>query len=304
MGQDFGSAGTVIDSHCHFWDPRRMPYSWLVEVPSIARPHTPVELRAEAGDHLPEQLVFVQAGCDHPLDEVRWIEELAAAEPRITAIVAFTPLDRGAETLEALQALRRRPLIRGVRHLIQGETDPGFCLRPDFVAGVRALGEIGLPFDLCIRNHQLPPATELVKRCPGTAFVLDHAGKPDIKSGRVDPWRDDLARLAALPNVACKLSGLVAEADPTTWTIDGLRPYAEHVLACFGSDRVAFGSDWPVVKIGSGFGDWLRVARELTSHLSGGARAAIFDENARRIYHLPPLPPAVASTPAHPKGRS
>ena len=195
--------------------------------------------------------------------------------------------------------LRRRPLIRGVRHLIQGEADPGFCVRPEFVAGVRALGEIGLSFDLCIRNHQLPPARELVARCPGTAFVLDHAGKPDIRKARVEPWRDDLARLAALPNVTCKLSGLIAEADPTAWTIDGLRPYADHVLACFGPDRVAFGSDWPVVKLGSTFDGWLRPAGQLVSHLPDPARAGIFGDNARRIYRLPTSPSA-----SHPAPRS
>jgi L-fuconolactonase len=304
MQQGLRLAGAVVDSHCHFWDPVRLPYPWLAEVPSIARAHTPVELRAEAANEMPAQIVFVQAGCDRPMEEVRWIEELATSEPRIAAIVAFTPLDRGGETLAALQELRGRPLIRGARHLIQGETDPGFCLRPEFVAGVRALGEVGLTFDLCVRNHQLGSVTALVKRCPGTAFVLDHAGKPDIKNARVDPWRDDLARLGELPNVACKLSGLVAEADPATWSVDGLRPYVDHVLACFGSDRVAFGSDWPVVKIGSSFGGWLRAVQQLTSHLSDAARAGIFSENARRIYGLQPSLPSSQSAFSSSKGGS
>lgn len=264
-----------------------MPCPWLVEVPPISGRHTPIELRGEAGAFMPQQLVFVQAGSEPPAAEVAWVEELAADEPRIAAIVAFTPVDRGGETATALRSLRERPLVRGVRHLLQGETDPGFPTRLEFVAGVRLLGELGLSFDLCIRHHQLPVVTELVRACPGTSFILDHLGKPAIRGGELDPWRDQIARLAELPNVSCKLSGLVAEADPDRWTVDGLAPYAQQALAAFGPERLMFGSDWPVVKLGSGYADWVRAAQTLLKALPPAARAAIFADTARRVYRLP-----------------
>ncbi len=275
-----------IDTHCHFWDPGRLSYPWLAGVPSIAGAHTPAVLGAEAGIHMPEQVVFVQAGCDSGFDEALWVEDLARHQPRITAIVAATAIDRGAETVAALEVLCRRPLLRGIRHLIQDQDDPGFCLRPAFVAGVRQLGQVGLSFDLCIRHHQLRSVTELCRLCPETTFVLDHAGKPDVRNAWLDPWRDDIARLAMLENVTCKLSGLIAEADPASWTPGDLGPYVDRILACFGPKRVLFGSDWPVVKIGSSYVGWLDTARNLLSDLSSTDRAAVFCDNARRIYRL------------------
>jgi len=263
-----------------------MACPWLAEVPEIAGKHTPTELQNEAGPTMARQIVFVQAGSEPPRDEVRWIEELSVAEPRIAAIVAFTPIDRGAETLAALADLRARPLVRGIRHLIQTEADPGFCVRPEFVAGVRRAGELGLSFDLCVRHHQLPAVIELVRACPRTSFVLDHLGKPDIRTGVLDPWRDDIARLGALPNVHCKISGLVTEADLACWTLADLRPYLEQVMGVFGPERLMFGSDWPVVKLASGYSTWVRTARALLASHSRAAQTAIFDDNARRFYRL------------------
>ena len=266
-----------------------MPCPWLVDVPSIAATHAPAELHREVGAHMPRRIVFVQAGSEPPEDEVRWVEALSVTEePRIVGIVAFTPVDRGARTRAALDDLRRRPLVRGIRHIIQDQTDPGFCVRAEFVAGVRRLGEMGLSFDLCVRHHQLPAVAELVRACPDTSFVLDHMGKPPIRAGQLDPWRADIARLADLPNVTCKISGLIAEADPAAWTPAQLRPYVDHVLRVFGSERLLFGSDWPVVKMGSGYSDWVQTARAMLASESPSAQAAIFTENAGRIYHLPP----------------
>jgi L-fuconolactonase len=280
--------GAFVDSHVHFWDPAVLSYRWLASEPSIAGVHGPAELTSEAGQQAPQQIVFVQAECDHAqaVDEVAWVSRLAKAEPRIVGIVAFAPVDAGADTLRALDRLREYPLVRGVRQLIQGSTDPDFCRRPAFVEGVRAAGERGLSFDLCIRHAQLPAATDLARACPGTQLVLDHAGKPDIRGGRLDPWRAHLRELAALPHVACKLSGLVTEADATRWTVDDLRPYADHVLEAFGHERVLFGSDWPVVKLASTYGRWFATADLLLDGLTPAARDAVFSDNARRTYRL------------------
>src|SRR5262249_47504004 len=138
-----------------------------------------------------------------------------------------------------------------------------------------------------LRRHQLPSAIALVKACPNTRFVLDHAAKPGIASAELDPWRADIERIAALPNVVCKLSGLVTEADPARWTVEALRPYVDHVLACFEVERVFLGSDWPVIKTASSYARWVDAARALVDPLPPSERRAVFMDNARRTYRLP-----------------
>jgi L-fuconolactonase len=282
---------SFVDSHVHFWDTSRIPYPWLAEVPAIAGAHTPIELANEVGGRMPKSVVFVEADADptQGLAEVRWVEDLAARHARlitIGAVVAFAPVDQGVDTEVALDALRARPLVRGIRHLIQGQADPRFCLSPAFVAGVQSVGARGLSFDLCVRHHQLPAVTELVRLCPETSFILDHAAKPDIRGGRLDPWRAHIAELARLPNVACKLSGLVTEADPAAWTPAQLRPAFDHLMSTFGAGRLLFGSDWPVVKLAASYQRWLETALAFVEPLAAAEREAILCENARRVYRL------------------
>ncbi|HEY2595198.1 MAG TPA: amidohydrolase family protein, partial [Chloroflexota bacterium] len=221
-------AFSFVDAHVHFWNSARMPYPWLAEVPAIAGPHTPVELASEAGAQQPTEMVFVESAVDpaHALEEVRWVEELAARNPRIAiaAVVAQVAVDRGAETEAALAALGRHAAVRGVRHIIEKHPEPDYCVRPAFIAGVQRVGGRGWTFDLCVRPAQLPACIALVRVSPATLFVLDHAGKPDIRRGALDPWRTQIADLARLPNVVCKLSGLVTQANPASWTAETLRP--------------------------------------------------------------------------------
>ncbi|HEY6475571.1 MAG TPA: amidohydrolase family protein [Polyangia bacterium] len=279
---------SFVDAHVHFWDGARMPYPWLANVPAIAGPHTPVELARAAGRRLPEAIVFVESAVDpgRALDEVGWIEALAAREPRIAAIVAQVAVDRGVETEGALASLAGHARVRGVRHNLQDHPDPAHCLRPAFITGVQRVGARGWTFDLCVRQGQLAACVVLARACPETTFVLDHAGKPEIRSGVLDPWRADIAQLARLPNVVCKLSGLVTEAAPTTWTPAALGPYVDHLLSCFGAGRLLFGSDWPVVNLAADYTRWLETALDFLAPLSENERAAILSHNARRIYRL------------------
>jgi L-fuconolactonase len=276
------------DSHVHFWDASLRPYAWLAGVPSIAAAHGPLELAREAEGSPPSRVVFVQADCDRgrALDEVGWVESMEGLAPPVAAIVAFAPMDAGAGTLQALRSLVGRPLVRGVRHLIQGETDPGFCLSPAFVEGVRECGELGLSFDLCVRPPQLSSVIELVRLCPATSFILDHAGKPDLRSNMLESWKAHIGRLAALPNVACKVSGLVTEAGTAALDPDRFVPTISHLLETFGPSRLLFGSDWPVVKLASPYATWLRMARALLAHLPEQSQASIFSGNAGRVYRL------------------
>ena len=177
--------------------------------------------------------------------------------------------------------------ITGVRRLYQAEPDPEFALRPDFVRGVQLLAEYGLSFDLGTTYRQLPATIRLVRACPGVTFVLDHIGKPNIKDGTLEPWRAQIGELASLPNVWCKLSGMATEADREHWTPADLRPYAEHVLASFGEDRVMFGGDWPVVLMASPYRRWVETAEALTAGLSPEAQRKLWRDNARQFYRLP-----------------
>jgi len=262
-----------------------MPCPWLSEVPSIAHAHTPAELRTEAADGMPSRIVFVECGSPW-LDEVKWVEKLAAAEPRIRGIVAKAAMNEGPRTASSIAELARHPLVRGVRQNFQHEADPDFCRRPGFIEGVSRLHPANLSFDICCFHFQLDAVVELVRRCPQTSFILDHAGKPGIKAGIVDPWRAQIAALSRLQNIVCKLSGLVTEADHGRWTSADLKPYVSTLLDSFGPSRLLFGGDWPVAKLASSYPRWLETARELTAHLPPSDQVAIFEGNASRVYRL------------------
>ena len=276
---------TFTDAHMHFWDRDALgEYTWLHEVPAIAHRHTTENLGAEAPAHLPEKIVFVEAGAA-PLKEVRWVSDLAAAEPRICGIVAKILINAGAQSTADLAALRRYPLVKGVRHLFEHEP-VDYCARPEFIRGVQEAADLGYSFDLCCKHPQLPAVIELVRQCPQATFILDHGGKPCISAGLLDPWRGHIRTLAAFPNVVGKLSGLATEADHANGTEPQLQPYAAHLIDCFGPSRLLFGSDWPVAKLAIGYVRWLEIARHFIAELSPAEQAAVFRDNANRIYRL------------------
>lgn len=279
----------IVDSHLHLWDPTHFRMRWLDGNAVLDRPYTLADYRAATAGLDIAAMVYLQVDVDpaYALLEARWAAERAAEDPRIAAIVPFAPLEDGDRARSFLDALvATSPLVRGVRRLLQGESDPEFCLRPDFVRGVQLLADYGLSFDLCIRHGQFPGIVELVRRCPQVSFVLDHIGKPDIAAGLLDPWREHVAALAAHPNVMCKLSGLVTEADPQSWTADDLAPYVAHILAAFGPARVMFGGDWPVALLASPYRRWADTLDTLTAHLPPATRRNLWADNARRFYRL------------------
>jgi L-fuconolactonase len=236
------------------------------------------------GANLPEKIVFVECGAPW-LDEVKWVEQLAAREPCIVGIVAKIAIDAGAQTTADIAKLRKHPLVRGVRHHFE-HAPLDYCARPEFIAGVLQLAAAGLSFDICCKHPQLPAVIELVRHCPQVNFILDHGGKPGIRAGLLDPWRGHIRTLASFPNVAGKLSGLVTEADHKQWTPEQLQPYVTHLLETFGPARLLFGGDWPVAKLACGYVRWLELARRFTAHLDPSAQAAIFHDNAVRVYRI------------------
>ena len=276
-----------IDSHCHFWEPYQLTYDWLADMKLLNRPFTPDMLVAEAGESPPAKMIFVQADCrpEDALAEVAWVASLAQQDSRVAGIVAFAPLEQGDRVISILEKLAQEPLVKGVRRLIQSEPT-GFSIQSAFIDGVNALSPFELSFDLCVIHHQLPDVIELVGRCPDVRFVLDHCGKPPIKAGQLDPWREHISQLATYDNVMCKLSGLVTEADMEAWQPADLQPYIDHVLAEFGSKRLMFGGDWPVSKLATTYGRWVDCVFTAVAHLPPTEQQAILIDNCQQFYRL------------------
>lgn len=280
----------IVDTHLHLWNPLSgsIRYPWLASVPMLNRPHLIEDYCRACGPVQVAKMVFVQCECDpaQSLAEAEWVSEVARNEPRIRGIVAQAPLEKGDAVEVELARLAANPLVKGIRRLIQSEPDDAFCVRPEFVRGVKALPRHGFTFDLCIFHRQLGNTIELVRQCPEVQFVLDHIGKPDIKGGRLDPWRAELRELARMENVWCKLSGLATEADFATWTAADLRPYIDHVMECFGFDRVMFGGDWPVSTQASDYPRWVATLDDALRGCSDAELRKVYVSNAEEFYRV------------------
>ena len=287
----------IVDAHVHFWDPAELDYPWLAALPSIRRAFRPSDYAAaarEVGGSLP-QVVFVEANCrpEQARREVQRVERMVREGEEdlcVAGIVAFADLTQGSGAggwglEQTLDGLSRSPKVKGIRHNIQGQP-AGFCLQPAFVLGVQTVGRRGLTFDLCATHDQLRDVADLVRQCPDTRFVLDHCGKPAIRTGRLEPWRSDMARLAAHENVCCKLSGLLTEGEPAGWREQELVPYATAVVECFGTERVMYGSDWPVLTLAGRYCDWYGFTDRFTAGWSAAERTGFFADNAKRVYRL------------------
>ena len=237
-----------VDAHVHFWDPSVLSYDWLADV-GMDRRLALGEYRAATADDPPDRYVFVQAGAADAdgVAEAMWVEEMCAPDPAFGGMVVWAPVDRGAgATVAQLETLAADGVTRtvGVRRLIQGDP-PALCNRPEFVAGVAALAERDLVFDVCILPRHLGDAVDLARGAATTRLVIDHVAKPAIAGGSSRDrarWRAGIVALAESENVWCKLSGMVTEADHDGWTVDDLRIYVDVVLEAFGAGRVLWGA--------------------------------------------------------------
>ncbi len=289
-----------IDAHHHVWDLTLRPHSWLdaPEMATVRRTFALDDLAPEAAAAGVTRTVLVQVLPDPT--ETREFLALAAGSDLVAGVVGWADLTRGPRLAEELAALRAGPggdLLVGIRHLVQGEDDPDWLRRPDVRAGLAAVADAGLVYDLLVLPHQLPAAIDTARSLPGLVLVLDHLAKPPIATGRLDPWRALVTELAAEPNVHCKLSGMVTEADRLRWTPDDLRPYADTVLDAFGPDRTMFGSDWPVCLLAGTYEQVADAAASLTAQLSPTERHAVFAATAERAYRLRPAPAIAGEQP-------
>ncbi|MFB6957727.1 amidohydrolase family protein [Streptomyces sp. NPDC056309] len=278
----------TVDAHHHVWDLTVRDQDWITgdELRPLRRNFTVEDLQPQARAAGVDRTVLVQT-VTVP-EETPELLAMADAHDLIAGVVGWVDLTRPdiAAELARLRDLPGGRHLKGVRHQVQAEPDPRWLLRPDVRRGLAAVSDAGLVHDLVVVPHQLPACVESAAGHPGLTFVLDHLGKPPIASGEREPWATAVRALAALPNTVCKLSGLVTEADPATWTTADLRPYADVVLDAFGPDRLMFGSDWPVCTLAAGYAEVLAAARELTSELTAAERAAVFEGTATRVYGL------------------
>ena len=272
-----------IDAHHHFWHYTPAEYDWIDDaMASIRREFLPADLAPEIAAANIDAVISVQAR--QTLAETEALLEHAAAHPWILGVVGWIPLIDPAVG-DLLDRLAVNPALKGVRHVLQAEPDP-YMDRRDFNAGLAQLPARNLAYDILIVHHQLPAAIRLVDRHPNQVFVLDHIAKPPIRSGELRPWARDLADLAHRPNVFCKLSGVVTEADYATWNYEQILPYLEAALAAFTPARLMFGSDWPVCRVATTYVDWVRTIERFAATLSVAERQALFHDAAARAYRL------------------
>ena len=271
-----------IDAHHHLWRYDAQEYAWITdEMAAIRRDFLPIDLRDALGSARVDAAIAVQAR--QSVEETEWLLKCAHEAPEIAAVVGWLPLK--SENLSGLLDKMSSPRLAGLRHIVQAEPD-GFLDDPAFDRGIAQLTARGLTYDVLIYERQLEEAIRFVDRHPRQPFVLDHAAKPRIASGELEPWAANICEMAQRPNACCKLSGLVTEASWSAWNLDTLRPYLDVCVEAFGTDRLLAGSDWPVCLVAASYTRWWAVLEEYFSAFSADEKKKIFGANAAAFYHL------------------
>jgi L-fuconolactonase len=270
-----------IDAHQHFWRYDATQYPWIQPGSPLHRDWLPADLAPLLAAQGLEGCIAVQAR--QTLDESRWLLELADHHSLIQGVVGWVDL-RSPQVEHDLAALAPHPKFCGVRHVVQDELDPDFMLGADFQRGIGKLKNFNLTYDLLIYPSQLPAAIQLAHRFPEQPFVLDHLAKPPIKEGALEPWKTHIRELAKAPNVLCKVSGMVTEADHAAWQPADFQPYLEVIFEAFGEDRLMYGSDWPVCLLAASYPGAFALVDKYTRSLSPSAREKFFGGNAARFY--------------------
>ena len=278
----------VVDAHQHFWDPARASYPWMTDaLAPVRRRFGPEDLRPLLAANGVDLTVLVQTRSS--LDETREFLATAARHDFIAGVVGWLDLT-APNVSEQLASLRAGPggvKLVGIRHQVHDEPDPEWLGRPDVRRGLAAVGEAGLAYDVLVRTRELPAALAVVRDLPSITFVIDHIAKPPIATGAIDEWAARLKPLAASPNVFCKLSGMVTEADWKHWTARDLAPYASRVLEWFGPERCVFGSDWPVCLLAASYAHVIDACGLAIGDVPTAERERIFGGNAIELYRLP-----------------
>jgi L-fuconolactonase len=273
-----------IDAHQHFWDIGRLTYSWMPSDPSpLRRNYLPSDLRPILETHRFDGSVVVQA--HQSLDEARWLLQLAAENAFLKGVVAWVDLTDPLVG-KSLDELQRHARFKGVRHLVHDEPDPRWLLRPDVLSGLAELERRDIPYDLLLRPVHLAVLPILAEKLPALRMVIDHIAKPSISTGEFDYWARGMEAVFPIPNLCCKLSGMITEASWHNWSASELHPYVSFVLQGFGPERLMFGSDWPVCLLATGYGKWVQTVREWVAPLSDAERSRIWGGTVVEAYRL------------------
>jgi L-fuconolactonase len=271
----------MIDSHQHFWQLGRFDYPWLTsDLGVLYRDYIPADLSPILKQNDIEKTILVQAS--NSVAESRWLLELADANSFIAGVVGWVDL-MSVEVEAQLDELCAHPTFKGVRHLVESEPEDDWLIRPAVLSGLKKLSERGLSYDLLVHTRHLKYVPYVADSCPDLRLVVDHLAKPPIAHNEIKEWSEALKPVARYPNIYCKLSGLVTEANWNSWQTKDLRPYVDYALESFGVDRMMFGSDYPVCLLAATYDMVLGSFQEL---LGDGDRDKIFSKNAARFYRL------------------
>jgi L-fuconolactonase len=275
-----------IDAHQHYWDTGAFDYGWAqAGLPALERPFLPGDLEPQLAAVGIDRTVVVQVL--HTTEETAWLLDLARANPSIAGVVGWVDLEARADDIEgSLAGLRDDPRLVGIRHLVHEEPDVGWLTRPAVIRGLGVLERTGVPFDLLLRPAHLRHVPLLSERLPGLRMVVDHIAKPLIAARRMEPWATDVRAAAANPNVWCKLSGMITEADHAAWSPDDLAPYVEVALDAFGVGRLMYGSDWPVCTLAGSYGQVIGALRTVLGSIDAGVEARLFGGSAAEFYGI------------------
>ncbi|HET6979533.1 MAG TPA: amidohydrolase family protein [Pyrinomonadaceae bacterium] len=274
----------MIDSHQHFWQVGRFDYPWMSSNLGILyRDYLPQDLVPILKANRVDKTVVVQAS--NSVAESRWLLELANTNSFIAGVVGWVDLT-SPSCIAQLNELCANPKFKGVRHLVESEPGDDWLIQPIVLASLQQLAARGLSYDLLVHTRHLKHVPRVAESCPDLKFVIDHLAKPPIASNEIDEWSEALRPLANYPNIYCKLSGLVTEANWGSWQTDDLRPYVDVALESFGVDRLMFGSDYPVCLLAASYDRVLESFQEILKHLSNTDRDKIFSQNAEEFYRL------------------
>lgn len=273
-----------IDAHQHFWRYNPDEYAWIDDSMSLLRRNfLPADLTPELQHAGFDGSIAVQAR--QTIEETQWLLRLADASPSILGVIGWVDL-QSSDVRSQLAGFAGNPKLLGVRHIVQSEADDRFLLHADFLRGISALEEFGLTYDILIYPRHLPIAAEFLARFPRQRFVLDHLAKPVIKTGQIQSWESGIRKLARFPNVSCKLSGLVTEADWANWNPAQMKPYLDVAFDCFSPERLMIGSDWPVCALAASYGEVMDLVITYLDGYPDDAREAVLGGNAQQFWKL------------------
>jgi L-fuconolactonase len=282
---DFG----IVDTHLHLWDTAKLIYPWLKGNPFLNKSFGLNEYDAACGKIKVDKMIFIQCevAASQYREEAAWITGLAKnVDPRIAGVIPWAPLEKGSAVEEDLAEFAKNPLVKGIRRIIEFEDDIDFCLRPDFIEGLKLLPKYGFSFDININFRHNRNVIKMLEKIPEVPCILDHIGKAPVKAGTLEPWKSEIKMMAEFPNLICKVSSLATEADHKNWVIDDIRPFTDVIFEVFGFDRTAFAGDWPVSSQAASYPECVETLLALVKGAGREELYKLFRKNGEAFYRI------------------